>query len=166
VDVRVEVGVGVWVDVEVAVRVLVRLNAWEGVFEGVPEIVREAVHDWGGVAVGKLVKEEDAVEVRVGVGVSVGEGETVITAARIRILWLPPSATMTFPELLSTATPRGALKSAAVPTPLILPVVVPVEPPPASVVTTPVGVIDRILLLTWSTTMTFPELLSTAMPSG
>ena len=72
----------------------------EGVSEG----------ERGDVAIGEPVGDGDAVEVRVGVGVgvSVGEGEPVIIAARIRILWLLQSATMTFPELLSTATPAGA----------------------------------------------------------
>ena len=55
-----------------------------------------------------------------------------------RILWLLQSATITLPEV-STATPRGRLKSAAVPTPLVEPDVVPEELPPASVMTVRLG---------------------------
>ncbi len=55
-----------------------------------------------------------------------------------RILWLKVSATITLPEV-STATPTGNLKSAAVPTPLVEPDVVPVVLPPASVMTVRLG---------------------------
>jgi hypothetical protein len=156
VGVEVDVGVAVGVEVVVGLWVLVWLNVWEGVFEGVAEIVREAVHEREGVAVGELVEDGDVVEVRVDVGVSVGErepvevsvsvgeGEPAITAAIIRILWLLKSTTMMFLELLSTAMPLGLLKSAAVPTPFMLPESVPVVPPPTTVVTTPEGVIKRI----------------------
>ena len=51
-----------------------------------------------------------------------------------RILLLLLSATITFPEV-STTTAIGWLKSAAVPTPLVEPNVVPVVLPPASVMT-------------------------------
>ena len=48
------------------------------------------------------------------------------------ILWLKVSATKTFPEL-STASPFGAEKLTDVPVPSVLPE----DPPPAKVVTTP-----------------------------
>ena len=70
-----------------------------------------------------------------------------------RILWLLRSATKTLPEV-STAPPRGQLKSAAVPTPLVEPDKVPDELPPASVMTSRLGWIRRILLLFWSATYT------------
>ena len=55
-----------------------------------------------------------------------------------RTLWLLRSATITLPEV-STATAEGNAKSAAVPTPLVEPDVVPDEPPPASVITVRLG---------------------------
>ena len=62
--------------------------------------------------------------------------------------------------LLSTASPRGLLNCAALPVPSLLPF----PSPPASVVTTPAGVIVRILP-TPSATYTVPTL-STAIPWG
>jgi hypothetical protein len=53
-------------------------------------------------------------------------------------LWLLLSATITLPAV-STATPRGKLKRAAVPTPLVEPDVLPNELPPASVITVRLG---------------------------
>ena len=55
-----------------------------------------------------------------------------------RILWLLHSATITLPEV-STATPVGLMKSAAVPTPLLEPHWVPDVLPPASVMTVRLG---------------------------
>jgi hypothetical protein len=55
-----------------------------------------------------------------------------------RTLWLLLSATITLPEV-STATPAGKLKSAAVPSPLMEPDVVPDKLPPASVMTLRLG---------------------------
>ena len=55
-----------------------------------------------------------------------------------RILWLEVSATITLPEV-STATPPGLLKSAAVPTPLAEPPKLPDVLPPASVMTVRLG---------------------------
>ena len=78
----------------------------------------------------------------------------------LRILWLPISATYTLPKA-STASPLGLLKLAATPVPFVEPL----TPLPAKVVTIPVGVILRILLLYWSTTNTLPEA-STATPEG
>ena len=70
------------------------------------------------------------------------------------------SATNKFPEL-STITPRGKLKLAAVPVASVDPVV----PEPANVVTTPADVILRILLIPVSATNKFPEL-SIVIPNG
>ena len=81
-----------------------------------------------------------------------------------RILWLLRSATKTLPEV-STATPKGLLKSAAVPTPLVEPDVVPDELPPANVMAVRLGRMRRIMLLLESATNTLPEL-STATPLG
>ena len=74
---------------------------------------------------------------------------------------LPESATKTLPAP-STATPLGQLKRAAAPVPSALPD----EPAvPASVVTTPAGVIFRMVLLPVSATKTLPAP-STATPWG
>ena len=81
-----------------------------------------------------------------------------------RILWLLRSATKTLPEV-STATPKGLLKSAAVPTPLVEPDVVPDELPPANVMAVRLGRMRRIMLLLESATNTLPEL-CTAIPLG
>ena len=91
-------------------------------------------------------------------------GAQVEQFERTRIMLLPKSATNTVPDA-STATPEGQAKSAAEPTPLIEPGVVPVVEPPASVVTVPLGEMARILLLTKSATSTVPDA-STAMPRG
>src|SRR5512142_1361652 len=72
----------------------------------------------------------------------------------------PASATYRFPAV-SAAIPAGPLKDAAVPAPSAAPT----EPEPANVVTTPAGVILRILLLKLSTTYRFPEL-SDVIPKG
>ena len=55
-----------------------------------------------------------------------------------RILLLKESATITLPEV-STATPAGKVKSAAVPTPFVKPCVKPDELPPTSVMTVRLG---------------------------
>ena len=73
------------------------------------------------------------------------------------LLW---SATKIFP-LASTVTPVGALNCAAAPVPSANPAV----PLPASVVTTPPGVIFLMRLLISSATKTFP-LASTVTPYG
>ena len=78
----------------------------------------------------------------------------------LRTLLLAESATNTFPEL-STAMPIGRLKDALV----IAPSANAAEPPPASVVTTPVEDTLRMRLLPVSATNTLPAL-STAIPSG
>ena len=78
-----------------------------------------------------------------------------------RMASLSLSATYTFPAL-STATPSGRSKLAAGPVASALPTTPAV---PASVVTTPAGVILRIVLFPSSATYTFPAL-STAAPNG
>src|SRR6266480_1219862 len=66
----------------------------------------------------------------------------------LRMVWLLVSATKIVPTLLM-ATATGPLKRAALPAPLVLPV----RPAkPAKVVTTPAGVILRMVLLTVSAT--------------
>ena len=82
----------------------------------------EALRVWGGECEG--LQE----------GVAEEEGAKVIT----RMRWLSESATYTLPEV-STATPKGTLNSAAVPTPSVEPNVVPVVLPPASVMTVRLG---------------------------
>src|ERR1035437_5927547 len=78
-----------------------------------------------------------------------------------RMVLLLVSATKTLPAP-STATPLGNLKRAAAPVPSALPD----EPAvPASVVTTPLGVIFRMVLLFVSATKTLPAP-STATPEG
>ena len=81
----------------------------------------------------------------------------------LRILLPYPSVTKTFPDA-STAIPLGLLKLAAAPVPSC-PIGSPPIAPPASVVTTPAGVILRILLFIVSATKTVPYW-STAMPWG
>ena len=61
------------------------------------------------------------------------------------------------------ATPRGTKKSAAVPTPSVVPDEVPETPPPASVVTLLSAKMTRMMLLRESATYTAPKL-STATP--
>jgi hypothetical protein len=78
------------------------------------------------------------VSVTVDDAVTVAERVIVDAAVVRRILWFQVSATNTLPEV-STATPIGLLKSAAVPTPLVEPDVVPDELPPASVMTVRFG---------------------------
>ena len=63
-----------------------------------------------------------------------------------RMRELELSATSMRP-LARMASPLGLLKSAAVPVPSANPADVPDEPPPASVVTTPAGVMARMTLL-------------------
>ena len=75
-------------------------------------------------------------------------------------MWLSASATYTL-SLLSTATPKGLLKEAAVPVPFAEPAL----PVPAKVLTSPAGVIFLIRLLVTSATYTL-SLLSTATPEG
>jgi hypothetical protein len=65
---------------------------------------------------------------------------------------LPKSATNTLPEG-SVVNPIGTLNDAAVPVPFAFPA----TPLPANVLTTPAGVILRIVLLYKSATYTFPE---------
>ena len=81
-------------------------------------------------------------------GIPVVPAMVVTTPAGVtlRIVLLPVSATYTLPEL-STARPPGWLKPAALPVPSVDPNV-----PPASVVTTPAGVILRMLWLSESAT--------------
>ena len=81
-----------------------------------------------------------------------------------RILLFCMSATITLPEV-STATPAGLVKSAAVPTPFVKPGVKPDELPPTSVMTVRLGEMRRILLLPLSATITLPEV-STATQLG
>ena len=78
-----------------------------------------------------------------------------------RTVWLLESATKTLPAP-STATPWGPLKWAPAPVPSALP-----DKPavPASVVTTPVAVIFRMVWLSESATKTLPAP-STATPQG
>src|SRR5205823_13648032 len=66
----------------------------------------------------------------------------------LRIVLLTVSATYTLPEE-SVATPSGLLNRAALPVPSALP---PFPASPASVVTTPAGVILRIVVLSLSAT--------------
>ena len=73
---------------------------------------------------------------------------------------LSRSPTYTVPSA-ATAIPVGKLKLAAVPVAFALPV----EPEPASVVTTPAAVIFRIVLERLSATYTVPSA-PTATPSG
>ena len=76
---------------------------------------------------------------------------TVVTtppAVILRIVWLPASQTKTLPEA-STASPAGALKRAALPVASVAPVIPAL---PARVVTTPAGVILRIVWLPVSAT--------------
>src|SRR6267142_991245 len=73
----------------------------------------------------------------------------------------PISATFTLPTA-SVATPNGRLKLAAAPTPSVLP---PAPADPANVLTTPAGVILRMVLLYVSDTYTLPAL-SVATPDG
>ena len=86
---------------------------------------------------------------------------TTPPGAIFRIVWLPVSATYTLPAL-STATPCGWLKSAALPVPSALPLT---PANPASVLTTPAGVIIRIVWFQVSATYTLVAL-STATPEG
>ena len=76
----------------------------------------------------------------------------------VKLIW---SATYTAPAA-STATPMGTLKRAAAPVPSALP---PLPAVPASVVTTPAGVILRMVELFVSATYTAPAA-STATPNG
>src|SRR6476660_3485289 len=79
----------------------------------------------------------------------------------LRMVQLARSATYPMP-VASTATPVGRLKRAAAPVPSVLPVLPAV---PARVVTTPAGVILRMVALVWSATYTVPAA-STATPTG
>src|SRR5271157_4030301 len=81
----------------------------------------------------------------------------------MRIVLLPESATYTLPLAGSTATPTGSLNCAAGPCPLLLPTTNSV---PARVLTTPAGVILRIVLVTPSATYRLPLMGSTATPRG
>ena len=78
-------------------------------------------------------------------------------------MWLLVSATITLPEV-STATPEGPEKSAAVPTPLVEPVVLPDELPPASVMTVCAGV--RINVRNMKTTTSFEDIVRVCEKGG
>src|SRR6266700_4639047 len=79
----------------------------------------------------------------------------------IRRVWFKLSVTYTLPAV-STATPRGLLNCATLPGPSLLPAY---KGEPAMVVTTPAGVIFRMVWLKESATYTLAAV-STASPYG